>query len=111
MPFRFLPTKPQPDSAAVHRHCYNRGGYVRAANARPTKGTNVETKLKKPKSKPSPKPKRERRPSRAVEAHREELEAQLSPQEEETYMARLRAASERAANNVTDAAGESLEDD
>ena len=37
-----------------------------------------------------------KRPFRSVGADREELEAQLSPQEEETYITRLRAASERA---------------
>jgi hypothetical protein len=88
---------------------------VRAANPKPTKGTNVKTKSKKqskkPKSEPSPKHKRATHPSRPVGANREELEVQLSPQEEDTYMVRLRATSERAANDVRNATGESFDDE
>jgi len=51
--------------------------------------TKSEKQSTKPKSKHLLKLKR---PVRLVGADREELEAQLSPQEEETYMARLRAA-------------------
>ena len=47
----------------------------------------------------------------SVGADREELETQLSPQEEETYIARLRAAAERAENNVKNAMGELLDDE
>jgi predicted glutamine amidotransferase len=76
------------------------------------KGVNVKTKSKKqsqkPRSKASPKRKRAVRP---VETDREALEAQLSPQEEETYIAHLRAASERAANDVKNAIGELLDDE
>jgi hypothetical protein len=107
VPVRFLPTKLQPDSAS---HRYNRG-ICAGCKSKASEGDEPKTKLKKPKSKRSPKPKRAGRPSRAVEAHREELKAQLSPQEEETYLARLRAASERAVNDVTNATCESQEDD
>ena len=70
--------------------------------------TKSKKQSTKPKSKPSPKPKRA---ARSVGANREELEAQLSPQEEETYIARLRAASERAANDVNNATGELFDDE
>ena len=51
--------------------------------------TKSEKESTKPKSKHLLKRKRA---VRSVAADREELEAQLSPQEEETYIARLRAA-------------------
>jgi hypothetical protein len=85
---------------------------VRAANPEPTKGTNVKTKSEKQSTKPrSQHLIKLKRPVRSVGAHREELEAQLSPQEEGTYIARLRAASERAVNDVKNAMGELLDDE
>ena len=70
--------------------------------------TKSKKQSQKPKSKASPKCKRAVRP---VGMDREELEAQLSPQEEETYIAHLRAASERATNDVKNAMGELLDDE
>ena len=72
----------------------------------------MKTKSKKQSTKPKSKHLLKfKRPVRSVGADREELEAQLSPQEEETYIARMRAASERAANDVKNATGELLDDE
>jgi hypothetical protein len=70
------------------------------------KGTNVKQSKKR-----SPKHKRAAHPTRPVGENRGEVEAQLSPQEEETYMVRLRATSECAANDVRNAMGELFDDE
>jgi hypothetical protein len=82
---------------------------VRAANPKPVKGTKVTTISKKQSKKP--KSKLLSKPKRAAHPDRKELEGQLSPQEEETYIARLRAASEHAGNDVKNAMGEWLDDE
>jgi len=70
--------------------------------------TKSEKQSTKPKSKHLLKLKRA---VCSVGADREEREAQLSPQEEETYIAQLRAPSERAANDVNNAMAELLDDE